>query len=157
MTLGSHQTSIGKSQTHCTPRWIITRLGPFDLDPCAAHPRPWDCATANYIETDDGLRRRWHGRVSGHRIASCPYRGGMVHAALGGGELDPLHGRPDQVLQSGRNRTAPQLRRPAHPGNVRRRRLREAQAERTTGLAGDAMELAASPERRPISLRGERR
>jgi DNA N-6-adenine-methyltransferase Dam len=63
VTLGSHQTSIGKSQTHCTPRWIITRLGPFDLDPCAAHPRPWDCATANYIETDDGLRRRWHGRV----------------------------------------------------------------------------------------------
>jgi hypothetical protein len=63
MTLGSHQTSVGKSQVHITPHWIIERLGPFDTDPCAADPRPWDCASVNYTETDDGLRRRWHGRV----------------------------------------------------------------------------------------------
>jgi hypothetical protein len=36
MTLGSHQRTVGKSQTHITPRWIIDRLGPFDLDPAAA-------------------------------------------------------------------------------------------------------------------------
>jgi hypothetical protein len=41
MTLGSHQTSIGKSQAHFTPRWIIDTLGLFDLDPCAGDPRSW--------------------------------------------------------------------------------------------------------------------
>ena len=63
MTLGSHQQTVGKSQTHITPRWIVDRLGPFDLDPAAADPRPWDCAPVNYTEADDGLSRPWHGRV----------------------------------------------------------------------------------------------
>jgi hypothetical protein len=63
MTLGSHQTSIGKTQVHITPRWIIEVLGPFDLDPAAADPRPWDCAAVNYTERDDGLRQPWFGRV----------------------------------------------------------------------------------------------
>jgi hypothetical protein len=61
VTLGSHQTSVGRSQVHCTPRWILERLGPFDLDPCAADPRPWDCAAENW--TSDGLGTPWHGRV----------------------------------------------------------------------------------------------
>ena len=63
MTLGSHQTTIGKSQVHLTPRWIIDRLGPFDLDPCAALPRPWDCAARNISEAEDGLAHAWEGRV----------------------------------------------------------------------------------------------
>jgi hypothetical protein len=63
MTLGSHQTSIGKSQVHITPRWIIERLGPFDLDPCAADPRPWDCAAHNIVEREGGLSQPWHGCV----------------------------------------------------------------------------------------------
>ena len=63
MTLGSHQTSIGKTQVHITPRWIIEVLGPFDLDPAAADPRPWDCAVVNYTERDDGLRQPWFGRA----------------------------------------------------------------------------------------------
>lgn len=63
MTLGSHQRCIGKSQVHLTPKWIIDRLGPFDLDPCAADPRPWDCAAENYTEAMDGLPRPWFGRV----------------------------------------------------------------------------------------------
>ena len=63
MTLGSHQTSIGKTQVHITPRWIIEVLGPFDLDPAAADPRPWDCAEQSFIEADDGLSRVWTGRV----------------------------------------------------------------------------------------------
>jgi DNA N-6-adenine-methyltransferase (Dam) len=63
MTLGSHQSSIGKSQNHITPRWIIDALGPFDLDPCAADPRPWQCAATSYTERDDGLRQQFFGRV----------------------------------------------------------------------------------------------
>lgn len=63
MTIGSHQSTIGKSQVHLTPRWILDALGPFDTDPCAADPRPWDCARINYTEADDGLAQAWKGRV----------------------------------------------------------------------------------------------
>jgi len=59
MTLGSHQKTVGKSQIHITPRWILDRLGPFGLDPCAAVVRPWDCAAINWTVLDDGLSRRW--------------------------------------------------------------------------------------------------
>jgi DNA N-6-adenine-methyltransferase Dam len=61
MTLGSHQRCIGLSQNHITPSWFIEKLGPFDLDPCAAEPRPWDCARTNWIA--DGLIRIWFGLV----------------------------------------------------------------------------------------------
>ena len=63
MTLGSHQRCVGKSQVHLTPKWLIDRLGPFDLDPCAADPRPWDCASANFTEADNGLSKAWAGMV----------------------------------------------------------------------------------------------
>ena len=63
MTLGSHQTSIGKSQAHFTPKWILDAHASFDMDPCAGNPRPWDCATENFIEADDGLSQPWHGRI----------------------------------------------------------------------------------------------
>ena len=63
MTLGSHQQTIGRSQVHLTPRFILDALGPFDLDPCAATVRPWDCATRNYVEAEDGLSLPWSGRV----------------------------------------------------------------------------------------------
>lgn len=59
MTLGSHQRTIGASQVHITPRSILDRLGEFDLDPCAADPRPWDCAATNLTEADDGLAQDW--------------------------------------------------------------------------------------------------
>ena len=61
MTLGSHQKTVGASQNWITPRHIIDALGPFDLDPCAADPRPWDCAHAN--RTHHGLDAPWFGRV----------------------------------------------------------------------------------------------
>jgi DNA N-6-adenine-methyltransferase Dam len=63
VTLGSHQTTVGRSQVHLTPKRILDRLGGFDLDPCAAMPpRPWDCARENF--TERGLERDWgHGRV----------------------------------------------------------------------------------------------
>lgn len=63
MTLGSHQRCVGKSQVHLTPKWLIDALGPFDLDPCAATERPWDCASRNYVEADDGLALPWEGVV----------------------------------------------------------------------------------------------
>jgi DNA N-6-adenine-methyltransferase (Dam) len=63
MTLGSHQQTVGRSQVHITPKWIIDRLGRFDTDPCAADPRPWDCAAVNFTEKDNGLIRPWLGRV----------------------------------------------------------------------------------------------
>lgn len=63
MTLGSHQRCVGKSQVHLTPKWLIDALGPFDLDPCAATDRPWDCARHNYVEDADGLSLPWHGLV----------------------------------------------------------------------------------------------
>lgn len=61
MTLGSHQATIGKSQTYITPRFIIDALGPLDLDPCAAWPRPWDCAQVNWSRA--GLDCAWFGSV----------------------------------------------------------------------------------------------
>lgn len=63
MSLGSHQSTVGASQVHITPKWIIDALGPFDLDPCAADPRPWSCARNNYPASIDGLAISWHGRV----------------------------------------------------------------------------------------------
>jgi hypothetical protein len=62
MTLGSHQRAVGKSQVHITPKWILDRLGPFVTDPCAADPRPWDCA-AVFNFTERGLERKWRGRT----------------------------------------------------------------------------------------------
>jgi hypothetical protein len=35
MTLGSHQRTIGTSQVHITPRWVIDALGPFITDSAA--------------------------------------------------------------------------------------------------------------------------
>ena len=58
MTLGSHQQTIGKSQDHLTPRWIIDALGPFDLDPCGSlHGSP--CANHVIRPPADGLALRW--------------------------------------------------------------------------------------------------
>jgi hypothetical protein len=61
MTLGSHQKTVGKSQSWITPKYIIDELGPFDLDPCACTPQPWPCAKEQY--TTNGLERPWHGMV----------------------------------------------------------------------------------------------
>lgn len=61
MTLGSHQKTVGDTQTWLTPRWILDSFPPFDLDPCAADPRPWDCAKLSYAR--DGLTLPWVGRV----------------------------------------------------------------------------------------------
>lgn len=46
-----------------TPPSIFTKLGPFDLDPCAAVNPIWKIGTVNYNRNDDGLSREWKGRV----------------------------------------------------------------------------------------------
>lgn len=61
MTLGSHQKSVGASQSWITPQHILEALGPFDLDPAAAWPRPWSCAKISLLR--DGLDYKWEGRV----------------------------------------------------------------------------------------------
>lgn len=61
MTLGSHQKTVGGTQTWITPKWILDALGTFNLDPCAADPRPWDCAQLNW--SMNGLVGDWVGRV----------------------------------------------------------------------------------------------
>lgn len=48
---------------YLTPKWITDLLGPFDLDPCASDPRPWDISKVNYTEVDDGLAKPWKGLV----------------------------------------------------------------------------------------------
>jgi hypothetical protein len=63
MTLGSHQQTIGKSQVHITPKWIIDALGPFDLDPCAEYPCAYYCADLIYTEKENGLTAPWNGFV----------------------------------------------------------------------------------------------
>lgn len=59
MTMGLHQCTVGTSQQHLTPRWILDPLGPFDLDPCASSPRPWDCAAENWTKR----ARQWFDKV----------------------------------------------------------------------------------------------
>lgn len=49
--------------TWLTPPWMLEMLGPFDLDPCAAVGRPWDCASLNYTVEDNGLQLPWSDRV----------------------------------------------------------------------------------------------
>ncbi len=52
---------MAKSVEWWTPPEIIGALGPFDLDPCAGSPRPWDTAREHY--ESEGLEREWRGRV----------------------------------------------------------------------------------------------
>ena len=111
MTLGSHQTSIGKTQVHITPRWIIERLGPFVMDPAAASPRPWDCARINYTERDNGLRQQWFGRTWLNppfdryqverwirRLAEHGHGTALLHARTEAGWFEPVWERASGIL-----------------------------------------------------------
>ena len=42
-----------------TPRWIIDKLGPFDLDPCAAVNPLYRTASLTYNKEQDGLKQPW--------------------------------------------------------------------------------------------------
>ena len=55
----------GQTVVWLTPPEILSVLGPFDLDPCAApSPRPWITANHHFDGSNyDGLKEPWWGRV----------------------------------------------------------------------------------------------
>ena len=63
-SMGSHQSPRSQTCVWLTPPDIISKLGPFDLDPCAApEPRPWSTALHHIALPEDGLTAEWRGNV----------------------------------------------------------------------------------------------
>jgi len=48
---------------YLTPISIIQALGKFKLDPCSPIKRPWDTAEIHFSKKDNGLIKKWKGRV----------------------------------------------------------------------------------------------
>jgi hypothetical protein len=64
VSIGRHHSARAISNTWLTPPSILSKLGPFDLDPCAAPlPRPWPTAARHIALPEDGLAATWEGRV----------------------------------------------------------------------------------------------
>lgn len=61
--LKSFNSNTANADEWLTPPYIISALGPFDLDPCSPVNRPWDTAATHYSKIDDGLSLPWKGRV----------------------------------------------------------------------------------------------
>lgn len=59
----AHTRSNRTTDSWITPKWLIDRLGPFDLDPCACNPQPWPTAKQMVTEDQDGLLMQWYGHV----------------------------------------------------------------------------------------------
>lgn len=59
----NHQSSKMGKDEWLTPPSIIKSLGEFDLDPCSPIKRPWDIAKNHYTIYDNGLTKKWEGRV----------------------------------------------------------------------------------------------
>jgi hypothetical protein len=58
--MSSHHSPSPATEVWLTPPEIISALGPFDLDPCAApEPRPWPTAAEHIALPVDGLSREW--------------------------------------------------------------------------------------------------
>lgn len=58
-----HTRRSGSTDSWITPKWLLDRLGPFDLDPCACDPQPWPTATRMVTEQENGLLLQWSGFV----------------------------------------------------------------------------------------------
>lgn len=56
-----------------TPPELVKKLGDFDLDPCTPVKPPFLHAKENYCIKDDGLTKKWFGRV----YMNPPYGKGM--------------------------------------------------------------------------------
>lgn len=64
MSIGGHQSGKMLKDEWLTPPDILHGIGcKFDLDPCAPINRPWATASTHFTIEDDGLRRKWYGRV----------------------------------------------------------------------------------------------
>lgn len=59
----SYERGKNASDEWYTPPAIFTKLGHFDLDPCAAVQPLWEIADTNYSAIDDGLSKPWFGKV----------------------------------------------------------------------------------------------
>ena len=57
----AHTRGPKTSDDWITPKWLIERLGPFDLDPCASKSQPWPCAAEQLTEM--GLQWEWYDFV----------------------------------------------------------------------------------------------
>jgi hypothetical protein len=62
-SMGSHQSAKMITDEWLTPPWLLNRLGEFDLDPCSPVNRPWPTAKCHFTIIDDGLLKKWNGRV----------------------------------------------------------------------------------------------
>lgn len=61
-SMSGHHSARAGSNVWLTPPGILTALGSFDLDPCAAEePRPWPTATRHIAPPEDGLNADWSG------------------------------------------------------------------------------------------------
>jgi hypothetical protein len=60
---GHHRPHRGQTDEWLTPPEVLRSLGEFDLDPCSPDNRPWPTAREHFTADDDGLSRRWFGRV----------------------------------------------------------------------------------------------
>jgi hypothetical protein len=61
--MGAHRSSPDSTDEWLTPPELLSRLGPFDLDPCTPLAMPWSTAARRYTPEDDGLTQPWAGRV----------------------------------------------------------------------------------------------
>ena len=57
-TRQQHNASVSTDEWD-TPKWLIDRLGPFDLDPCAPMAPPFDIAPLSYNKQQNGLNQPW--------------------------------------------------------------------------------------------------
>lgn len=58
-----HTRTTKSTDDWITPRTLIERIGPFDLDPCSSLTQPWPCAAKAFTIEDDGLMLPWEGLV----------------------------------------------------------------------------------------------
>ena len=61
--IGGHQSAKMIKDEWLTPPEILRDLGPFDLDPCAPIERPWPMAERHFTVFDNGLKKKWFGKV----------------------------------------------------------------------------------------------
>lgn len=60
--MASHERSEDSNTVWLTPPSLLSFLGEFDLDPCAApSPRPWSTAKRHIELPEDGLKADWGG------------------------------------------------------------------------------------------------
>lgn len=58
-----HTRNAETTDDWITPKWLVDRLGPFDLDPCASEYQPWPCAARQFTIAENGLMQPWDGLV----------------------------------------------------------------------------------------------